>query len=149
MSSMKIAHFIPIGQQTWLHRNLVGIIYGMSTMKIAHFVPIGQQTWPPHAILVSDWSISENPLKLLSHMNRNLVGSIYMYERFCIKFPQSRMKGEQHRLSGSSCDSQYVIFNGSESVLFFYRQFVYVLPSGIQLSRAEDGDPINQFNPAT
>jgi hypothetical protein len=30
----------------------------------------------------------------LSHMNRNLVGSIYMYGRFCIKFPQSRMKGE-------------------------------------------------------
>jgi hypothetical protein len=29
-------------------------------------------------------------------MNRNLVGSIYMYGRFCIKFPQSRMKGEQH-----------------------------------------------------
>jgi hypothetical protein len=49
-----------------------------------------------HAILVSDWSISKifSPLKLLSHMNRNLVGSIYMYGRFCIKFPQSRMKGE-------------------------------------------------------
>jgi hypothetical protein len=31
-------------------------------------------------------------------MNRNLVGSIYMYGRFCIKFPQSRMKGERHRL---------------------------------------------------
>jgi hypothetical protein len=48
-------------------------------MKIAHFVPVGQQTWPPHAILVSDWSISKksSPLKLLSHMNRNLVGSIY------------------------------------------------------------------------
>jgi hypothetical protein len=30
-------------------------------------------------------------------MNRNLVGSIY--GRFCIKFPQSRMKGERHRLS--------------------------------------------------
>jgi hypothetical protein len=30
-------------------------------------------------------------------MNRNLVGSTY--GRFCIKFPQSRMKGEQHRLS--------------------------------------------------
>jgi hypothetical protein len=43
-------------------------------------------TWPPHAILVSDWSISKksSPLKLLSHMNRNLVGSIYMYGRFCI-----------------------------------------------------------------
>ena len=33
-----------------------------------------------------------------SQMNRNLVGSIYMYGRFCIKFPQSRMKGERHRL---------------------------------------------------
>ena len=73
----------------------------MSSMKIAHFVPIGQQAWPPHAILVSDWSISKtsSPLKPLSHMNRNLVGSIYMYGRFCIKFPQSRMKGERHRLS--------------------------------------------------
>ena len=40
------------------------------------------------------------PLKLPSQMNRNLVGSIYMYMfgRFCIKFPQSRMKGERHRL---------------------------------------------------
>ena len=53
------------------------------------------------AILVSDWSISKksSPLKLLSHMNWNLVESIYMYGRFCIKFPQSRMKGERHRLS--------------------------------------------------
>jgi hypothetical protein len=30
-------------------------------------------------------------LKLLSQMNRNLVGSTY--GRFCIKFPQSGMKG--------------------------------------------------------
>jgi hypothetical protein len=69
------------------HRNLVGGIYGMSSMKIAHFVPIGLQTWPLYAILVSDWSISKkySPLKLLSHMNRNLV--------------ESRMKGERHRLS--------------------------------------------------
>jgi hypothetical protein len=29
-------------------------------------------------------------------MNRNLVGSTY--GRFCIKFPQNRMKGEWHRL---------------------------------------------------
>jgi hypothetical protein len=29
--------------------------------------------------------------------NRNLMGSTY--GRFCIKFPQSRMKGERHRLS--------------------------------------------------
>ena len=67
-----------IGQ---MNQNLVGSIYGMSSMKIAHFVPIGYQTWPPHAILVSDRLISKksSPLKLLSHMNRNLVGSIYMY----------------------------------------------------------------------
>jgi hypothetical protein len=69
----------------------------MSSMKIAHFVPIGLQTWPPHAILVSDWSISKKTflLKLLNHMNQNLVGSIYIYGRFCIKFPQSRMKGQR------------------------------------------------------
>jgi hypothetical protein len=69
------------------HRNLVGSIDGMSSMKIAHFVLIGL---PPHAILVSDWSISKksSPLKLPGHMNWNLVGSIYMYGRFCIKFPQ-------------------------------------------------------------
>jgi hypothetical protein len=38
-------------------------------------------------------------IKLLSRMNRNLVGSIYMYGRFCIKFPQSTMKGERHKRS--------------------------------------------------
>jgi hypothetical protein len=30
-----------------MNRNLVGSIYGMSSMKIAHFVPIGLQTWLP------------------------------------------------------------------------------------------------------
>ena len=36
------------------------------------------QTWPPQAILVSDWQISKksSPLKPLSQMNQNLVGSI-------------------------------------------------------------------------
>jgi hypothetical protein len=41
--------------------------------------------------------IKKSSLKLLSQMNQNLVGSTF--GRFCIKFPQSRMKGEQHRLS--------------------------------------------------
>jgi hypothetical protein len=41
MSSMKIAHFVPIVCKHGYHRNLVGSIYGMSSMKIAHFVPIG------------------------------------------------------------------------------------------------------------
>jgi hypothetical protein len=50
----------------------------MSSIKIAHLVPIRVQTWPPQAILVSDWLISEksSPLKPLGQMNRNLVGSI-------------------------------------------------------------------------
>ena len=42
-----------------------------------------------------DWSISKksSPLKLSSQMNRNLVGSAYV--RFCIRFPQNRLKGER------------------------------------------------------
>jgi hypothetical protein len=91
----------PLKPLDQIKRNMAGSIYGMSSMKIAHFVSIGLQIWPPQAILVSDWSISKksSPLKLPSQMNRNLVGSIYMYGRLCIKFPQSRMKGERHRLS--------------------------------------------------
>jgi hypothetical protein len=72
------------------------------------------QTWPPHAILVSDWSISKksSPLKLFNHMNRNLVGSIYMYGRFCIKFTQIRMKCERHRLSPLSRDEMSNLHRG-------------------------------------
>jgi hypothetical protein len=32
---------------------------------IAHFVPIGYQTWWPQAILVSDWLISKKSSPLL------------------------------------------------------------------------------------
>jgi hypothetical protein len=46
----------PLGQ---MNRNLEGNIYGRSSIRIAHSVPIGQQTWPPQAILVSDWLISK------------------------------------------------------------------------------------------
>jgi hypothetical protein len=50
----------------------------MSSIKITHFVPTRYQTWPPHAILVSDWSISkQSPLKPLTQINPNLIGSIY------------------------------------------------------------------------
>jgi hypothetical protein len=38
-----------------MNRNLVGSIYGRSSIKIAHFVSIGLQTWPSQAILVSEW----------------------------------------------------------------------------------------------
>jgi hypothetical protein len=32
---------------------------------IAHFIPIGKQTWPPQAILVSDWLVSKKSSPLL------------------------------------------------------------------------------------
>ena len=77
-----------------MNRNLVGSIYGRSSIKIAHFVPICQQTWPPQAIIVSNLLISKksSPLKPLGQMNQHLVG--IAYGRFCIKFAQNRMKGE-------------------------------------------------------
>jgi hypothetical protein len=74
------------------HRNLVGIIYRC----------------PLWRLLISSRSVSKHGHhmqflfligRFLKNMNRNLVGSIYMYGKFCIKFPQSRMKGERHRLS--------------------------------------------------
>jgi hypothetical protein len=34
---------------------LAANIYGRFSIKIAHFIPIHEQTWPPQAILVSDW----------------------------------------------------------------------------------------------
>ena len=88
----------------------------MSSMKVDHFVPMSKQTWPPHAILVSDWSISKksSPLKLLSHMNRNLVGSIYMYGRF--KFPQSRMKGERHSFYISVYCKKYLYLKDAKNI---------------------------------
>jgi hypothetical protein len=102
MSSIKIAHLVPICLQTWppqtilvsdwsiskkssplkslcqMNRNLVGSILGKSFIKIANLVPICGQTWPPKAILVSDWLISKksSSLKPLCQMNQNLVGSI-------------------------------------------------------------------------
>jgi hypothetical protein len=42
----------PLGQ---MNRSMVGSIYGMSSINIAHFVPIRYQTWPPQKIIVSDF----------------------------------------------------------------------------------------------
>ena len=67
--------------------SLVGSFYGRSSIAIAHFVPIRQQTWPPQAILVSGWSISKNLLlwKPLGQIKQNIKGSIY--GRSSITFP--------------------------------------------------------------
>jgi hypothetical protein len=74
--SKKISPLKSLGQ---MNRNLVGSILELSSIKIAHLVPIRIQTWPPQAIFVSDWLISKisSPLKLLCQLNRNLVGRMY------------------------------------------------------------------------
>ena len=48
---LKSSPLKPLCQMNW---NLVGSIYGMSSIKIAHFIPIRYQTWPLQTILVSD-----------------------------------------------------------------------------------------------
>jgi hypothetical protein len=58
--------------------------------------------------------VAAMPLKLFGQMNRNLVGSTY--GRFCIKFPQSRMKGERHRLSPLSLKVPIAIANTEPSI---------------------------------
>jgi hypothetical protein len=60
---------------------------GRSSIKIAHFILIGQKTWSPWAILVSDWlkHKKSSPLKLGGTINCYFVG--IMYGRSCTKFP--------------------------------------------------------------
>jgi hypothetical protein len=123
MSSIKNAHLVPIRWQTWppqtilvsgcliskkwsplkplcqMNRNLVGSILGRSFIKIAHFVPIHKQTWPQQAILLSGWSISKN--LLLCNCIAKWTETWWeapIWKVWCIKFPQSRKKGERHRL---------------------------------------------------
>jgi hypothetical protein len=54
-------------------------------------------------------------------MNRNLVGSTY--GRLCIKFPQSRMKGERHRLSplNKNCLWQPCLLTDRDEISNLYR----------------------------
>ena len=95
--------------------NLVGTIYGRFSIEIAHFVLIHSQTWLPQAILVLDWLISQNLLlwNCFAKMNQNLVGSTY--GRFCIKFPQSRMKGERHDTGSAHWASSSVLYYLSDN----------------------------------
>jgi hypothetical protein len=84
-----------------MNRNLVWSNYGRSSIKIAHFIPIRWQTWSPQTILVSDWPISNN-LLLWNCLAKwaELWWEAPIEGSVCIKFPQSRMKSERHRLSG-------------------------------------------------
>jgi hypothetical protein len=63
--------YFPLKPLSQMNQNLIGSIYGRSSIKIAHFVQICEQTWPPQAILVSDWLILKKSslLKPLGQMN--------------------------------------------------------------------------------
>jgi hypothetical protein len=82
-----------------MNRNLVWSNYGRSSINNAHFIPIRWQTWSPQTILVSDWPISNN-LLLWNCLAKwaELWWEAPMEGSVCIKLPQSRMKGERHRL---------------------------------------------------
>jgi hypothetical protein len=104
-------------------KNLVLLIFrtvfGRSSIRIAHVIPIRWQTWSSQTILVSDWPISNNLLlwNCLAKwaelwFEAPIGGSV------CIKFPQSRMKGERHRLSTES------LFSVSKARTFVVIQLV-------------------------
>ena len=120
-----IAQFIPISQQTWtpqeilvsdwsisrkrssplkplgqMNRNLIVSIYGRSSINCA--VNPDQVT---DMATIGQFKKKSSPLKPSNQMNRNLIRSTY--RRFCIKFPESRMKGGRHRLSPLSLQFLY------------------------------------------
>ena len=127
-SSLKSAHFVMIHYQTWPYT-------GNSCFWWAKLTEAWQEAsmecplWRllissrsvnkhvPRAILVSDWSISKksSPLKLPSQMNRNLVGSIYMYMEGCVlSFLKTEWKvsdtGSAHWGSNFSSSEMYVSY---------------------------------------
>ena len=74
-------------------------------------------------MLLVGWFLKKSSrLQILGQMNRNLVGSTY--GRFCIKFSQSRMKGERHRLSGASSYSCACCFWATR-ILFELHMFCF------------------------
>jgi hypothetical protein len=91
-----------------MNRNLVGCNYGRSSIRIAHFISIRWQTWSPQTILVSDLPISNN-LLLWNCLVKwaELWWEAHIEGAVCIKFPQSWMKGERHRLKPLSLYFQW------------------------------------------
>ena len=123
-SSLKSSHFV-IHYQTWPPQAILvsdwpiffNLLLWNRLAKLTETWQEASMEYPLWRLLISSRSVNKHghhrqflfligrylkkssPLKLPSQMNWNLVGSIYVYGRLCIKFPQSRMKGERHRLS--------------------------------------------------
>ena len=140
ISSIKLLHLVPFGQQIWLPRailfsdwlllnkssplkllaqiklSLAGSIYARSSIKHLHLVPFFQQIWPPRPILFSDWLMfkKSSPLKLLGQMEPNLAGSIYV--RSSIKFLRFIPFGQQIWLPRAILISDWLMLNKSSTL---------------------------------
>ena len=75
------------------YKNLWG---SLSSITFPYFVPI-ILLLPPWTVFACYWPIKKTSLKPFGIINWNLVGSTY--GRLCIKYPQSKLKGERHRLN--------------------------------------------------
>jgi hypothetical protein len=92
-----------------MNRNLVG----RSSIKIAYFVQIHELTWPLQAILVSDWSISNNLLL------GNSLGSCQIVFEAIEKFTQEDNKCKHDPLRQTPnqklglCRSPFILLRGN------------------------------------
>ena len=89
-------------------KHLCNVLY-----KFLRFIPFGQQIWLPRAILVSDWLMlnKSSPLKLLSQMEPNLAGSIYV--RYSIKLLHMVPFGQQTWPPRAILFSDWLLLNKS------------------------------------
>ena len=82
-------------------RNLVGSIYGRSSVKIANFIPIHEQTWPQQVIHVYDCIISKEKRFLCGKGDNSKLNIDTMYwitDKYASKTPQpNKLKlGRKH-----------------------------------------------------
>jgi len=61
------------------------------------FRSVNKHGYHRQLLFLIGWFLKKSFLKSSSQINQNVVGSTY--GRFCIKFPEIRMKGERHRLN--------------------------------------------------
>ena len=92
---INITHLSQFVNKHGRHRNFTESIHGRSSIRLPHFIPIGQKSWSPWAILVSVWlkfKTKSAPLKLGGTMNCYFGGM--KYRRSCTKCPYFMRSGK-------------------------------------------------------